>query len=382
MNTEAMMFMLLRKSCCYEDEPIDIELHQETLEEIYRLSKRHDLAHIIGHYLGQTGVLKNADVGQRFKQQAAQAVFRYANLKLTYTQICSFLESAEIPFLPLKGAVMRRYYPEPWMRTSCDIDILVKEEDLERAVKKLESTGYRNEGRSMYDVSLYSPRGVHIELHFNLIADYVSAKQGEILSHIWERVIPVKGFSYQYEMPDDLFYFYHIAHMAKHFKEGGCGVKPFLDLWLLNKQKEFDETEKYKLLKKGGLLAFAKAVEQLSNAWFENAEKDALAYDIEAFVLRNGVYGSYEAKITMNKINKNHWQYIWFRVFLPYEYMKDHYPILKKQKWLLPACEVWRWIKLIFNGGIKRSEREMKTRTKATKEQQTNLTGLLEALEL
>ncbi|MBO4954226.1 MAG: nucleotidyltransferase family protein, partial [Clostridia bacterium] len=36
-----------------------------------------------------------------------------------------------IDFMPLKGAVIRQYYPEPWMRTSCDIDIHVKKDRLE-----------------------------------------------------------------------------------------------------------------------------------------------------------------------------------------------------------------------------------------------------------
>ena len=35
------------------------------------------------------------------------------------------IKKVQIPFLPLKGSVIRQYYPEPWMRTSCDIDILV-----------------------------------------------------------------------------------------------------------------------------------------------------------------------------------------------------------------------------------------------------------------
>ena len=44
------------------------------------------------------------------------------------------LEKAEIPFLPLKGSVIRKYYPEPWMRTSCDIDLLIHKEEADNVV--------------------------------------------------------------------------------------------------------------------------------------------------------------------------------------------------------------------------------------------------------
>lgn len=54
-----------------------------------------------------------------------------------YNRICDALESVEISFLPLKGSVLRQYYPEPWMRTSCDIDILVHENDLEKTTEYL-----------------------------------------------------------------------------------------------------------------------------------------------------------------------------------------------------------------------------------------------------
>ena len=31
---------------------------------------------------------------------------------------CAVLEEAKIPYIPLKGTVLRDYYPEAWMRTS------------------------------------------------------------------------------------------------------------------------------------------------------------------------------------------------------------------------------------------------------------------------
>ena len=47
-------------------------------------------------------------------------------------ECCNALEKAQIPFVPLKGSVIRKYYPEAWMRTSSDIDVLVHKEDVEK----------------------------------------------------------------------------------------------------------------------------------------------------------------------------------------------------------------------------------------------------------
>ena len=33
-------------------------------------------------------------------------------------EICEILKEENIDFIPLKGAFIRNYYPEPWMRTS------------------------------------------------------------------------------------------------------------------------------------------------------------------------------------------------------------------------------------------------------------------------
>ena len=80
--------------------------------------------------------------------------------------------------MPLKGSVLRASYPQDWMRTSCDIDILVHREDLERAVELLvEKKQYRREVTNLCDVSLYAPSGVHLELHYDLVLENRSEKR-------------------------------------------------------------------------------------------------------------------------------------------------------------------------------------------------------------
>lgn len=52
--------------------------------------------------------------------------------------ISNALESQQIEYILLKGAVIRDLYPQKWMRTSCDIDVLVHEDELNCAISIIE----------------------------------------------------------------------------------------------------------------------------------------------------------------------------------------------------------------------------------------------------
>ena len=64
---------------------------------------------------------------------------------------------------------MQHLYPSLEMRTCSDYwDVVIREEDLERAVETLETkAGFRAHDRAYHDVPLVD-RNVLLELHFNL----------------------------------------------------------------------------------------------------------------------------------------------------------------------------------------------------------------------
>ena len=192
----------------------------QALEGLYRLSKAHDLAHVVGNGLFRHGALSESSAWTpKFKRQMMLAMFRYEQLEATLRELCGALEEAGIPFVPLKGSVLRRFYPEPWMRTSCDIDVLVHEEDLERAGEWLHThLSYRKEDVSSHDMSLFSPSGVHLELHYDLVEERFAKESRAILRDVWQRVTPKEGSQYCCEMTDEMFYFYHVAVLKYFFQ--------------------------------------------------------------------------------------------------------------------------------------------------------------------
>ena len=337
------------------------EINEEVLKGLYVLAKQHDLLYALSSALSKQKLLGDTEVGQAFRKQLMIGALRHEKLKADQNGIFSALDAENIPYTPLKGAVMRDLYPDPRARSSCDIDVLVSKDDLERAADVLVSRlSFKKGAIGSHDLSMYSEGGVHVELHYTLCEDDHSLIGDKVLEGVSKYLTPSENRPMMQIMSDEMFYFYHIAHMAKHFYDGGCGIKPFADLRILDQGAE-DRTEKRnKLLEEGGLLKFAKVSRALSEVWFGNAEHTPITRDMEQYVISGGVYGSRENYVATHRSEKKgKLSYAMSRIFLPYDTIKYFYPVLQKHKWLTPFMQVRRWFKLIFKGGIKRSVREL-----------------------
>lgn len=348
--------------------------------QLYRLAYQHDVAHLVCEALDAAGVLeKNEPVADAFCRQRLAAVFRYEQQQQALLELSAALEQAKIDFLPLKGAVIRALYPAPWMRTSCDIDVLVRESDLSRAITCLvERCGYEKKQQTHHDVLLVTAGGVHIELHHTLIEEDYAQSAGEALARVWETAAPAAAGSRCHLMSPELFYAYHVAHMAKHIERGGCGIRPFLDLYLLRQQNNIEENRLQALLREMGLLKFANAAEQLAAHWFADTTTTApVVRALEAYVLDGGLYGTAEQNIAANGVKKGgKLRHFLSLVFLPLKDLKCIYPVLEKHPWLMPVCQVRRWLRSLLRGGVGRFFKTLR-RSKSVDAAQTDKTAAL-----
>ncbi len=355
------------------------------LLSLYELSKHHDLAALVCDALDRAHILPDNAVGEKFRKERLIAMLHTAKLEYEIPRITAVLERAQIPYIPLKGAVIRPLYPEPWMRNSCDMDIFVRETDLMSAAAAVErELGYRTDGKKgPHDLLCVSPDGLHLELHYTLIEDSAAgAMADKPLAGIENFMIPTDT-PYHFRLSEDMFYYYHIAHMAKHFLHGGCGIKPFLDLKIMRENRERDNAATEKLLAAGGLSAFAKTAEELSRVWFGTAEHSDLTRRMEAYVLEGGVYGTTKMRVAVQQARKGgKFRYILSRLWLPYDALKFKYPSLEKHKWLLPLYELRRCFGLIFGGGARRSLREFRINNRIDASETCDMNDLLSRLGL
>lgn len=382
--TTQLLFSILRSaiSSAKLSESEKAQITAEQLQEIIDLSKKHDVLHLLAWGLKQNSVQCEND--DELKKSISLAVYRHAKINRQYEIICKALEDAEIPFIPLKGSVIRKYYPEPWMRTSCDIDILVHEHDAEKAVEILtESHGYSNKTVSPHDISVFSADKVHLELHYNLIEDGRINNSHEVMSSVWETAAVHNGYRYFYDMSDGMFYFYHIAHMAKHFEYGGCGIRPFIDLWFLDNMAGIDFSEREKLLKEGGLLNLSQTASRLSDVWFGDEKADEMSTLLENFILHGSMYGSAESIHKMRAVNGENkaTSFIKF-VFPSREALANIFPLLSKYPILLPFYHVKRWFKIFNKGKRNNMKRKIDMIGSLSKQEVESTAKLLEYLNL
>lgn len=359
-------------------------LEESRQHKLYNLSKKHDLAHLVGDALDRNGLLLDGtEVKKRFLQERNLAVYRYEQIQYEFEQICDTLEQAKIPFLPLKGNVIRPFYPEPWMRTSCDIDILVAPQDLERAQATLETKlDYTLAGKGDHDISLTSPSGVNLELHYQLLEEGAKDSEKLALGNIWDVVEREKGKNAYCKMPDEYFYCYHIAHITKHLRYGGCGVRSILDTWFLNHKMEFDKSQRDALLQKAGLFSAAKTIENLAEVWFSGMEGNSLTESLGEYILTGGVYGTFDNRVAAQQTRKKgKFSYLLSRVFLPYSQMKFKYPRLQKCPILYPFYIVKRCFLLLNKEKRMLALREVDQTINADEKQQ-KIAKLMKDLDL
>jgi hypothetical protein len=325
------------------------------------LAKKHDMLHIVAEALLQNGLLAaDSPYYAKLYREKMLAVFRYERLQHEYEQLAGVLNRAEIPFIPMKGAVIRAYYPAPWLRTSCDLDILVREEDRDRAAERLsQELGWHSGRPGAHDLALTSTAGSHIELHYQLMEEGYLRRASAVLTSVWERSEMADGALYR--MSDEMYYCYHIAHMVKHVELGGCGVRPFLDLWILENRMHFDSDKRDALLAEGGLLDFAKVARRLAAVWFDGAEHDHITAQLETYIFEGGVFGVTKNRVSLQQAKQGGKAgYILSRIFLDYDVLKFYYPVLQKHKGLYPLYLV-RWLfRCVFRRRVLSPERMKK----------------------
>lgn len=349
-TTETIIQLIADEVCGKEFLAPQNGFNDRFLVDMFTACNAHDVTHIVGSALLNKALLNGKSMVGQYRNAVYNAVYRYEMLSYVFEQVCSTFEKAKIPYIPLKGSVIRELYPQPWMRTSCDIDILVNEKDLHQATDELiNNLGYRLKENGEHDVTVVSQENICVELHFKLIENSRSKASAKVLKSVWKHAAPVEDGKYMYVLDDAMFYFYHIAHMAKHFVRGGCGIRPFIDLWLMENSQTYNTPETQLLLKQGKLTEFAGSVSDLSKVWFGEKEHTEATKLMQDFVLEGGCFGSHETRMAAGNNRyggKN--KFIFKRIFLPYNDLKRHYPILKKYRFLLPICEICRLWSLVF----------------------------------
>lgn len=328
-------------------------LSEASIGSLIELSQTHDLSHIVYRSLSACGLWPKEDAHTAAMERTVHmAQYRYLLMESTLGALRSALTAAAIDFVPLKGSVLRHLYPHPYLRVSCDIDLLVRPTDIDRACDVLSHTlGFERRGASSHDISFFTAENVHVELHFSLVETANPQPSDAVLSRIFDFAF---GESCEKQLTPEAFYLYHVAHMAKHVMDGGCGVRPFLDMYVLRSVSR-DASACETLLSEASLTTFADVCERLTDVWLQGATHDDATRSLAAYLLSGGVYGTLENSVRLSKVRRGgRLRFLLSKMFLPYRVLARDYPVLRRHPYLFPLMQVVRWFRLVFSKDKKR----------------------------
>lgn len=323
---------------------------------IYKLCKFHRIDNIIG-YLSNEQINMPEDIYKQFRLAMQKGKVREVNQSFELQVIQEKFEEYEIENIPLKGSILKYYYPSSDMRFLTDLDILFKDEKTELVKQVLSEMNYQiHELGGHHDVYIKKPY-MTVEMHRSCYCD--NDVLNKLFDTIWQRCVKVDNSEYAYEMTIDDFYLFMVGHMAKHFKYGGIGIRMLLDFIVFENKLEAKCNRSYieLNLKNAGLLTFEKRIKELLN----NCLNDNYKFendDLINCIINSGAYGTIQNNLNnqilkngnkTSRIIKNRIKMLFEIVFPSLKNMKIKYTYLNKFPFLLPVAWIYRGVvKIIF----------------------------------
>lgn len=325
---------------------------------LYNIAMRHSVGNIIYEPLQKMEILDSKS-NELFLKVYYLGIKNDAIQSHYLDLITDNFEKQEIPHCVMKGPVIKKLYPKSELRQSGDLDIYVPEEYREKAKAIMKNLGFNIERFNIEqaDDVYYIENKIHVELHRVLVSNETTWQKE--CQKIVNRLILADRYNYQYIMTIEDYYLYMIAHMAKHMKYSGIGIKMILDVWIY--MTKYNDELNWDILKKRlsdcGLDKFEENIRNLVGYWFENKEVNETVIRLGKYIFASGAFGTKEQldayfyTLDAGRSNNNtviKLKYYTRFFFQPYKWMCGRYPILRKFPVLLPFCWVHRTLKTIL----------------------------------
>lgn len=314
-------------------------------ELIYKLSVRNAVQGILYLAVKSGAINLSTEIEAKLQKSYMAILAREATQQEEIEYIRSAFNEKNIEFMFLKGTHLKSLYPVPEMRFMVDMDILVKEKNMNKGGELILARGFTQEMNNGKDIVLVKKPFLTIELHKMLfVEDYF---MHDYFTSVWNRVELVNGC--EYKMPLNDLYVYTLAHLTEHYLEAGSCFRPLMDLYLMekayskldfeyiNKQFEIIDIEK-----------FAKKIRQLYKCAFDGAEYNDDLVLMENYIVFGAPVNNASEVSKVARTNKSKSKRFIESAFPNLKHMKLKYPILEKAPFLLPIFWVVRFFEFVF----------------------------------
>lgn len=358
--------MLYLSLCALNNAKPDVKLVEKmNFDVLYKSCKAHNITALVCYALEMV-----ITPPQKWLEEKDKAIMKNLLFDIERQQITNFINKHGIKYSPLKGVILKDYYPKAGMRQMSDNDIYYDKAFREELKTFMLSRNYELVSNdSCHDVYKKLPV-YNFEMHHSFFEEEFLDEFYEYYLDIHKRMTKDKNTG-AYSLSNEDFYVYIIAHEYKHYTTYGTGIRSLLDCYiLLNKFEnqldwnyircetdklgltDFEETQR-KLCKK--LLSYP------DTADFTKTEIKMLNYFVSC-----GVYGNLETSI-VNKLTGEIGEsnrkitfamkakYIFKRCFPSMDTYRLYYPFFYHHKYLLPFCFFYRLFNLLFKRNKKQT---------------------------
>ena len=328
-------------------------------EEAIAFGKSHQILPLLYYGCKNSQLEAPPEIASSLKMALLKSVAAEQRQNYYIEKMFSAFCEHNIDFMPLKGAILRKYYPEAGMRMMGDCDVLIKLPQYPKTREIMNAIGFEEKYESNHELVWKIPGSLMVELHKFIIPSY-NEDYFAYFGDGWRLAKEKIGDSSHFKMTNEDALIYNFTHMAKQYRDGGIGVRHILDIYVYrNKHQNLDYGYIDGELKKLKLFDFFYNVLHTIDVWFSGKEADEMSDWITNYIFSSGSYGTAKNKnissaVKEAKIAKSAKSVMQRRltrlVFLPYANMCEKYPILKKIPVLLPLMWVVRWVQIALKG--------------------------------
>ena len=328
--------------------PREVRIDNEKLSFYIKLSKFHSLSALLYKAIKETEVFVDESLLKQLEESYYANVRKCLLFDNERKELYKYLNDNKIDYLPLKGIIIKEYYPDPSTREFADNDILFDDKGKTIVRDFFKSRGYeiKQFNKSNHDVYLKKPF-FNFEMHRVL---FEKADWNKTVLSYYDNLLsqsPIKE-GYEHELKLEDFYLYFTMHSYKHYQGSGCGLRTLVDYYLFLKGTNLDFAYINKELESLGFLDFSLDIIELVKGLFGSHHLTDKQEELLLYIASSGTYGTIDHSVSKGVKKKGKLGYIMSRVFPPISAYKILYPWAYKHHILIPIAWFLRLCRGLF----------------------------------
>ena len=331
-----------------------------SFEQLFSLARYHSVANMAFYSIERLENRPEKELFAKWTEVRDKEIMKDIIQSTEQEQLFSALSASGVRFIPLKGSVLKTLYPQSDFRTMSDIDLYIDDADTEKSKAVMLSLGYEINRleHGVHDV-YYKKPVMNVEIHRDLFGEG-GQEFSPVFGELWSKCT---ADGMRYDLENDFFLTYVIAHGIKHYTLGGTGIRTFMDIHVYLQQKGADLNRIYSLCEKAGQRELCEDFVKLADVWFGSGEYTDKLREMAEYVIRGGTYGTFENQMEQGIKKQGKLKFILSRIFPSVNYAREQFPVLRRMPFLLPVFWVVRWFKF-FTVNRKENAAKIKALTK------------------